>query len=89
MIDAPWYRDPIETTAFNLYAMDEEGLFSTREEKIQKVIDYLISSPDPNDELIQEQAFISAKLDINSFFSWVKSNCKMAFIYKFNNYFRN
>ena len=66
MIDAPWYRDPIETTAFNLYAMDEEGLLSTREEKIQKVIDYLISSPDPNDELIQEQAFISAKLDINS-----------------------
>ena len=66
MIDAPWYRDPIETTAFNLYAMDEEGLFSTREEKIQKIIDYLISSPDPNDELIQEQAFISAKLDINS-----------------------
>ena len=66
MIDAPWYRDPIETTAFNLYAMDEEGLFSTREEKIQKVIDYLISSPDPNDKLIQEQAFISAKLDINS-----------------------
>ena len=37
MIDAPWYRDPIETTAFNLYAMDEEGLFSTRKEKIQKV----------------------------------------------------
>ena len=66
MIDAPWYRDPIETTAFNLYAMDEEGLLSTREEKIQKVIDYLISSPDPNDEFIQEQAFISAKLDINS-----------------------
>lgn len=66
MIDAPWYRDPIETTAFNLYAMDEEGLFSTREEKIQKVIDYLISSPDPNDKFIQEQAFILAKLDINS-----------------------
>ena len=66
MIDAPWYRDPIETTAFNLYAMDEEGLLSTREEKIQKVIDYLISSPDPNDEFIQEQAFTSAKLDINS-----------------------
>lgn len=66
MIDAPWYRDPIETTAFNLYAMDEEGLFSTREEKIQKVIDYLISFPDPNNKFIQEQAFISAKLDINS-----------------------
>ena len=66
MIDAPWYRDPIETMAFNLYAMDEEGLFSTREEKIQKVIDYLISSPDPNNKFIQEQAFISAKLNINS-----------------------
>ena len=66
MIDAPWYRDSIETTAFNLYAMDEEGLLSTREEKIQKVIDYLISSPDPNDKFIQEQAFISAKLDVNS-----------------------
>ena len=61
MIDAPWYRDPIETTAFNLYAMDEEGLLSTREEKIQKVIDYLISSPDPNHKFIQEQALISAK----------------------------
>lgn len=66
MIDAPWYRDSVGTTAFNLYAMDEEGLFSTREEKIQKVIDYLISSPDPNNKFIQEQAFISAKLDINN-----------------------
>ena len=66
MIDAPWYRNPIETTAFNLYAMDEEDLFLTREEKVQKVIDYLISSPDPNNKFIQEQAFISAKLDINS-----------------------
>lgn len=66
MIDAPWYRNPIETTAFNLYAMDEEGLFLTHEEKIQKVIDYLISSPDPNNKFIQEQAFTSAKLDINS-----------------------
>ena len=66
MIDAPWYRNPIETMAFNLYVMDEEGLFSTREEKIQKVIDYLISSPDPNNKFIQKQAFTSAKLDINS-----------------------
>lgn len=56
-------RDVIGNTAFNLYAMEEEGLFLSREEKIETVINYLSSSYDPNDRLTQEKAFKLAHLD--------------------------
>lgn len=65
MIDAPWYRDPIETTAFNLYAMEKEGLFLTPEERLEMVVEYLASVDNPNDEEIQSEAFILAGINTN------------------------
>lgn len=56
-------RDVIGNTAFNLYAMEEEGLFLSREEKIEIVINHLSSSYDPNDRLTQAEAFKLAHLD--------------------------
>lgn len=65
MIDAPWYRDPIETTAFNLYAMEKEGLFFTPEERLEMVVEYLASVDNPNDEEVQSEAFILAGINTN------------------------
>ena len=65
MIDAPWYRDPIETTAFNLYAMEKEGLFLTPEERLEKVVEYLASVDNPNDEEVQSEAFTLAGINTN------------------------
>ena len=65
MIDAPWYRDPIETTAFNLYAMEKEGLFLTPEERLEMVVEYLASVDNPNDEEVQSEAFILAGINTN------------------------
>ena len=65
MIDAPWYRDPIETTAFNLYAMEKEGLFLTPEERLEMVVKYLASVDNPNDEEVQSEAFTLAGININ------------------------
>ena len=65
MIDAPWYRDPIETTAFNLYAMEKEGLFLTHEERLGMVVEYLASVNNPNDEEVQSEAFVLAGIDTN------------------------
>lgn len=56
-------RDVIGNTAFNLYAMEEEGLFLSREEQIEIVINHLSSSYDPNDRLTQTEAFKLAHLD--------------------------
>ena len=65
MIDAPWYRDPIETTAFNLYAMEKEGLFLTPEERLEMVVEYLASVDNPNDEKVQSEAFTLAGINTN------------------------
>ena len=65
MIDAPWYRDPVETTAFNLYAMEKEGLFLTPEERLEMVVEYLASVDDPNDEEVQSEAFTLAGINTN------------------------
>ena len=65
MIDAPWYRDPIETTAFNLYAMEKEGLFLTPEERLEMVVEYLASVDNPNDEKVQSKAFTLAGINTN------------------------
>ena len=65
MIDAPWYRDPIETTAFNLYAMEKEGLFLTPEERLEMVVEYLASVDNPNDKEIQSEAFTLAGINTN------------------------
>ena len=65
MIDAPWYRDPIETTAFNLYAMEKEGLFLTPEERLETVVEYLASVDNPNDEKVQSEAFTLAGINTN------------------------
>lgn len=65
MIDAPWYRDPVETTAFNLYAMEKEGLFLTPEERLEMVVEYLASVDNPNDEEVQSEAFTLAGIDTN------------------------
>ena len=65
MIDAPWYREPIETTAFNLYAMEKEGLFLTPEERLEMVVEYLASVDNPNDEEVQSEAFTLAGINTN------------------------
>ena len=65
MIDAPWYRDPIETTAFNLYAMEKEGFFLTPEERLEMVVEYLASVDNPNDEKVQSEAFTLAGINTN------------------------
>ena len=65
MIDAPWYRDPSETTAFNLYAMEKEGLFLTPEERLEMVVEYLASVDNPNDEEVQSEAFTLAGINTN------------------------
>lgn len=65
MIDAPWYRDPIETTAFNLYAMEKEGLFLTHEEQLGMVVEYLASVDSPNDKITQFEAFKLAGINTN------------------------
>ena len=65
MIDAPWYRDPVETTAFNLYAMEKEGLFLTPEERLEMVVEYLASVDNPNDEKVQSEAFTLAGINTN------------------------
>lgn len=65
MTDAPWYRDPIETTAFNLYAMEKEGLFLTPEERLEMVVEYLASVDNPNDKEAQSEAFILAGINTN------------------------
>lgn len=65
MIDAPWYRDPIETTAFNLYAMEKEGLFLTHEERLGMVVEYLASVDNPNDKTTQFEAFKLAGINTN------------------------
>ena len=65
MVDAPWYRDPIETTAFNLYAMEKEGLFITPEERLEMVVEYLASVDNPNDEEVQSEAFTLAGINTN------------------------
>ena len=65
MIDAPWYRDPVETTAFNLYAMEKEGLFLTFEERLEMVVEYLASVDNPNDDEVQSEAFTLAGINTN------------------------
>lgn len=65
MIDAPWYRDPVETTAFNLYAMKKEGLFLTSEDRLEMVVEYLASVNNPNDEEVQSEAFTLAGINTN------------------------
>ena len=65
MIDAPWYRDPVETAAFNLYAMEKEGLFLTPEERLEMVVEQLASVDNPNDEKVQSEAFTLAGINTN------------------------
>lgn len=35
----PWYNSEIERIAFNLYAMEQEGLLNEEEEEQEKVVD--------------------------------------------------
>lgn len=42
--------NPFESSAFMLYAMEQEGELDTKESKINKAIQLLKSSSDPTDE---------------------------------------
>lgn len=54
MITPPWYRDnPVEVLAFNMFAFTE----TEKQEKINRMIEYLCDSYDPNDVDVQAAAF--------------------------------
>ena len=57
-ITPPWYRDPVETTAFNAYAYHQQ--------KIKDFINALAATSDPSDYSNQCAAARCAGLDPNS-----------------------
>ena len=57
-ITPPWYRDPIEHTAFNAYAYSQQ--------RIEDFINALAAADDPNDISAQADAAMAANLNINS-----------------------
>ena len=38
-VSPPWYKSEIERMAFNLYAMEQEGLLNEEEEEEEEVVD--------------------------------------------------
>lgn len=57
MITAPWYRDPVETTAFNAYAYHQQ--------QIDDFVRVLAAADDPNDAETQWEALRQVGLDVN------------------------
>lgn len=57
MITAPWYRDPVETTAFNTYAYHQQ--------QIDDFVRVLAAADDPNDEETQWNALRQVGLNVN------------------------
>lgn len=65
-VSPPWYRnDPVEWTAFNLFAMDVEQR-QERENAIEIFIHYLSITDDPNDFGNQKWASKHAYLDLTT-----------------------
>lgn len=64
-IDSPWYNNPVERTAFNLYAMSVEEE-RNRATEIGNFILYLSNSDNPNDFWNQRNASLRADLDLQS-----------------------
>lgn len=57
-ITPPWYQDPVEHTAFNTYAYNQQ--------RLENFINYLASTDDPNDFDNQSAAALAANLNIGS-----------------------
>lgn len=57
-ITPPWYQDPVEYTAFNTYAYNQQ--------RLENFINYLASTDDPNDFDNQSAAALAANLNIGS-----------------------
>ena len=57
-ITPPWYRDPVEHTAFNAYAYSQQ--------RIENFINALAAADDPNDISAQADAALAANLNISS-----------------------
>lgn len=47
-IDAPWYKDPVERVAFNLYAMEQDNLRAIAQ-------DILMNHPDEDLDDLREE----------------------------------
>jgi hypothetical protein len=58
-VSPPWYNDGAEVIGFNGYAMEIEE----RKEKIDKFINLLSKTEDPNDPQLQSMIFKSLHLD--------------------------
>lgn len=58
-VSPPWYKDEVETMAFNGFAMETER----RKEKIEQFINLLSKAEDPNDPQLQAVLFKSVHLD--------------------------
>ncbi len=61
-ISPPWYRDEVETMAFNGFAMETEEL----EDKINKIIDILSQADDPYDPQLLRMVAKSCHLNLYS-----------------------
>lgn len=57
-ITPPWYRDPVEHTAFNAYTYSQQ--------RIENFINALAAADDPNDISAQADAALAANLNISS-----------------------
>ena len=57
-ISPPWYRNPVEHTAFNAYAYSQQT--------IENFINALAASPDPNDWATQCELAEAANLNLDS-----------------------
>ena len=67
-ITAPWFDGPVEQTAFNLYAMEKEGLLPTRQGKIEQVINLMVAAgPMCNDFAIQCAIYDKVGIDSDTF----------------------
>ena len=67
-ISPPWYRDPVERTAFNAYAYSQQ--------KIEDFINALAASPDPNDWATQCELAEAANLNL----VWQKGDCRCDYL---------
>lgn len=68
-VDPPWYRESqIEREAFNLYAMECEGLLPTRQGKINQVIKLMVAAgPMCNDFATQCDIYDEVGIDSDTF----------------------
>lgn len=57
-VTPPWYQDDVETTAFNLFCMEE-----SKSQKIEEFINLLSQAEDPNDSGVQTLYYFASGLD--------------------------